>query len=374
MKKGYILAALLITVNLCLKAQIPPAIQWQNSLGGSGGESASTVQQTTDGGYITAGYSYSVDDDVSGNHGDADAWIIKLSDVGIIQWQKSLGGSNYDDAGYIEQTSDGGYITAGTTYSNDGDVSGNHGDADFWITKLGSSGNIEWQKSLGGSGADGATSIKQTPDNGYIIAGISYSNDGDVSGNHGDADLWIIKLGSSGNIEWQKSLGGSLEDWAYSVNLTTDGGYIIAGYANSDDGDVSGNHGSADCWIVKLNNVGTIEWQKSLGGSNSDVSYSSQQTTDGGYIIAGGSDSDDGDVTSNYGARDYWIVKLDGNGNITWQKNFGGSNDDAALSVQQTSDGGYIASGIARSNDVDVTGSHGAGDSWIIKLGNDGAV
>src|SRR6478735_2293664 len=212
MKKGYILAALLITVNLCLKAQIPPAIQWQNSLGGSGGESASTVQQTTDGGYITAGYSYSVDDDVSGNHGDADAWIIKLSDVGIIQWQKSLGGSNYDDAGYIEQTSDGGYITAGTTYSNDGDVSGNHGDADFWI----------------------------------------------------------VKLGSGGNIEWQKSLGGTLEDWPYSVNLTIDGGYIVAGYAYSGDGDVSSNHGAGDSWIVKLNNAGTIEWQKSLGGSNGD--------------------------------------------------------------------------------------------------------
>ena len=129
-------------------------------------------------------------------------------------------------------------------------------------------GIIQWQKSLVGTGIDAAFSLKQTPDNGYIVAGYTNSGDGDVCSNHGDADFWIIKLGSSGNIEWQKSLGGSLEDWAYSVNLTTNGGYIVAGYTNSGDGDVSDNHGSADCWIVKINDVGTIEWEKSLGGSN----------------------------------------------------------------------------------------------------------
>ena len=168
-----------------------------------------------------------------------------------IQWQKALGGS-YEDYPYsVKQTADGGYIVAGGAASQNGDVSGNHGLADCWIVKLNNSGNIEWQKSLGGSGAEAASSIQQTSDGGYIIAGGSNSNDGDVSGYHGGIyDYWIVKLNSSGSIEWQKSLGGSGDEFAKSVEQTTDGGYIVAGQSNSDDGDVSGNHGDYDYWIV----------------------------------------------------------------------------------------------------------------------------
>ena len=183
-----------------------------------------------------------------------------------IQWAKCYGGSEYDAALSIQQTTDGGYIVAGLSLSNDNDVSGNHGGEDYWIVKLTSTGSIEWQKSLGGSGEDRASSVIQTTDGGYIIAGTSNSNDGDVSGNHGRDDYWIVKLSSTGILEWQKSLGGSGDDDANSIQQTTDGGYIIAGGSNSNDGDVSGNHGSDDYWIVKLAPSGSIEWQKSLGG------------------------------------------------------------------------------------------------------------
>ena len=169
---------------------------------------------------------------------------------------------------------------------------------------------ISWQKSLGGSDDDYARSIQQNTDEGYIIAGAFSSNDGDVSGNHGYFDYWIVKLTSAGDINWQKSLGGNEYDWANSIQQTTDGGYIIAGDSKSNDGDVSENQGDDDSWIVKLTSTGEIDWQKALGGSGNDQASSIQQTTDGDYIIAGFSNSNDGNVSGNHGGFDYWIVKI----------------------------------------------------------------
>lgn len=366
-------------------------IQWERSLGGTNTDWASSIIQTSDGGYIVAGYSNSDDGDITTHHGStdySDYWIVKLDGNGNIEWQKSLGGTGTDGAADIRQTTDGGYIVAGYTNSNDGDVSGYHiGEGtptDYWIVKLNSNGDIEWQKCLGGTATDGASSIEQTSDGGYIIAGGSYSNDGDVSGHHGafgrfgTTDYWIVKLTNNGTIQWQKSLGGIYYDYATSIQQSSDGGYIIAGYATSNDGDVTGHHGTPsdivwDYWIVKLDNNGTIQWQKSLGGMNLDLASSIQQTIDGGYIVAGYSYSNDGDVTGHHGSsyQDYWIVKLDNNGTIQWQKSLGGTRDDFAHSIQQTVDGGYIIAGHSDSNDGDVTGHHGTtstSDYWIIKL------
>jgi hypothetical protein len=176
----------------------------------------------------------------------------------VIEWQKCLGGSDIDQALSVQQTSDGGYIVGGRSNSIDGDVTGNHGDYDAWIVKLDTIGNMEWQKSLGGSDNDGASSIQQTFDGGYIVAGYSVSNDGDVTGNHGEGDCWIVKLDKRGNIEWQKFLGGSSSDNANSINQTSDGDYIVAGDSFSNNGDVTGNHdvarnqGYPDLWVIKL--------------------------------------------------------------------------------------------------------------------------
>ena len=175
-------------------------------------------------------------------------------------------------------------------------------------------------KTLGGSNVDDAQSIRQTTDGGYIIAGSSNSGDGDISGNHGNYDYWIVKLDSNGNMQWQKSLGGSSMDMAQSIQQTSEGGYIVAGSSSSNDGDVSGNHGGGDYWIVKLDINGNIQWQKSLGGSSSEQVNSVQQTFDGGYIIAGTTVSTDGDITVSYGNNDFWVVKLDSGGNMQWQK------------------------------------------------------
>ncbi len=352
-----------------VKLNSSATIEWEKSLGGSENDKANVVQQTSDGGYIIAGYTKSTDGDVSGNHGGvSDAWVVKLDNAGAIQWQKCLGGTGSEYAYSIQQTSDGGYIVAGQTYSNDGDVSGIHGDGDGWVVKLDNTGAIQWQKCLGGTGVDYTYSVRQTSDGGYITIGYTTSTDGDISGNHGDYDVWVVKLDHVGAIQWQKCLGGTGLDKAWSIQQTPDAGYIVAGYTKSNDGDVAGNHGDYDAWVVKLDNAGAIQWQKCLGGTGSDSGNFIQQTTDGGYIVVGPTTSTDGDVAGNHGGNDVWVVKLDNAGAIQWQKCLGGSDVETAFSIQQTSDEGYIFSGFTTSTNGDVSGNHGGEDAWVVKL------
>jgi len=179
---------------------------------------------------------------------------------------QNYGGSSNESVYDMALTSDYGYIVAGTSSSSNGDVGGNNGGRDYWIVKLTSSGTIDWETNLGGSDDDIPRSIQQTFDNGYIVAGSSYSSDGDVGGNNGGEDYWIVKLTSTGSIDWETNLGGSFDDRANSIQQTLDGGYIVAGYSESSDGDVGSNNGDADYWIVKLSMTGTIEWEKNLGG------------------------------------------------------------------------------------------------------------
>jgi hypothetical protein len=355
-------------------------IVWNKLLGGNGLEKPFSIQQAIDGGYIIAGYSgSSVGGDVTGPiHGSLEFWIVKLDALGNITWNKSLGGTNGDEAYSIQQTTDGGYIVAGYSASSaTGNVTGtNHGLGDYWIVKLDALGNIIWNKLLGGSALDVPREIQQTTDGGYIVAGYSASSaNGDVTGtNHGLNDCWIVKLDALGNILWNKLLGGNSDERIYSIQQATDGGYILAGYSTSSiNGDVTAtNHGSNDYWIVKLDASGNILWNKLLGGGSSDFALSIQQTTDGGYIVAGASlSSANGDVSgTTHGNYDFWIVKLDALGNISWNKLLGGSGIDAANSIRQTSNGKYIIAGHSSSSvNGDVTGgNHGINDLWIVKL------
>lgn len=374
MRNIFILSTLLIISFTCFSQ---PEIEWQKSLGGSATDYAESIQQTTDGGYIVTGASYSNDGDVAGNHGVSDYWIAKLNATGNLEWQKSLGGTNLEIANSIQQTGDGGFIVAGESKSNNGDVSGHHGSTDyrdFWIVKLSESGIIEWQKSLGGSDSDIAFDIQQTIDGGYIVAGVSNSNDGDVTINKGSSDYWVVKLTGSGAIEWQKSLGGGLQDIARSVKQTSDGGYIVAGHSNSSNGDVTGNHGSSDFWIVKLSMEGNLSWQKSLGGSQYDAAHSIFQTSEGDYIIAGNTESNNGDVMENNGGNDFWIVKLSTDGEIIWQNSLGGSVSDFGYDIKSTFDGGSIVAGFSSSIDGDVSENQGQGDFWLVKLNSLGNI
>ncbi len=356
-------------------ADAAPVIDWSKCLGGSSTDQINSIQQTNDGGYILAGYSNSTNGDVTGNYGSSDYWVVKLDSNRGISWSRCLGGSGEDIAFSIQQTSDGGYIVAGQTTSTNGDVTGNHGGFyDCWVVKLDSRGEISWSKCLGGNRSDIAQSIQQTSDGGYIVAGYSNSKDGDVTGKHGSYDCWVVKLDSKGEISWNKCLGGNYIDTAQSIQQTSDGGYIVAGYSNSTNGDVTGNHGSYDCWVVKLDSGGGISWSKCLGGSYSEIAQSIQQTSDGGYIVAGRTTSTNGDVIGNHGGHDYWVVKLDSRGGISWSRCLGGKYTDIAQSIQQTNDGGYIVAGYSYSTDGDVTGNHGGYDYWVVKMDSRGEI
>jgi hypothetical protein len=349
-------------------AQNDITIQWQKCYGGSFVEIGRSVEQTIDGGYVIAGFTDSNDSNVSGNHGYGDYWVVKTDQSGMIQWQKCYGGSSYDDAFCIKQTIDGGYIIAGITQSYDGEVTGIHGQQDIWIVKIDPSGIIQWQKCYGGSSYEYVHEIQQTTDGGYIFAGDAASNDGDVTGNHGNYDYWVVKIDQTGAIQWEKCFGGSGGEAAWGIQQTLDGGFIAVGGTESNNGDVTFNHGGLDLWVVKTDPSGVIQWQKSYGGSGDDVAWGgSQQTTDGGYIISGSTTSIDGDITDNHGGNDYWVVKTDQSGVILWQKTYGGSGEDMAYDIQQTNNEGYIICGSSKSNDGDVTGNHGMHDYWVVK-------
>jgi PKD repeat protein len=351
-----------------------PELAWSRALGGAAVDLGYAVQQTADGGYIIAGATASTDGDVTGNHGLYDMWVARLDAAGGTVWQRALGGSDADYARAVQQTADGGFIVAGSTNSTDGDVTGNHGWYDVWVVKLGASGDLVWQKTFGGSETDDAHDLQPTSDGGFVVAAYTYSNNGDVQGHHGGLELqaqdaWVVKLDRDGALVWQRPLGGDSTDLAYAVQQTTDGGYIMAGATSSNDGDVTGNHGGAyDAWVVKLDPAGVPAWQRPLGGSATDLAYAVQQTTDGGYIVAGTTGSFNGDVSGNHGYYDAWLVRLDPAGGVVWQKPLGGTRQDAAVAVQQMTDGGYRVTGHTQSNDGDVTGNHGDRDFWVVRL------
>jgi hypothetical protein len=360
-------------------------------LGGSLADTARSIQQTTDGGFIVAGSSFSSNTGTLAglmNNGQSDYWIIRLNSSGGIVWQKLLGGTLNDAAKSIQQTSDGGFIVGGHSYSsNTGTLAGvtNHGGADNWILKLDANGNTLWQKLRGGNDDDFLHDIRQTSDGGYIVTGVSLStHTGDLLdlATNGIFDSWIYKTDSNGNIVWQKLYGGTNSDYLVSIQQTTDGGYICAGYTgSSNSGTLTGttNNGVIDGWILKLDNLGNMFWQKVYGGSLYDALISIQQTTEGGYIVSGFAYSGNNGTFLGYnnnGVSDYWIMKLDDSGVITWQRLWGGVGAEVSHSIKQTSDGGFIVAGFSQSNNGTLAGliNNGSADYWILRLDNSGII
>jgi hypothetical protein len=351
-----------------IKVNSAGALQWQKTLGGFGNERAYCIRQTTDGGYIISGETSSNSDgDVTGHHttsATSDCWIVKLDNQGNIQWQKCYGGSGTNEIAYdIVQTTDGGYIFAGSSNISDGDVTQNMGLQDFWTVKIDAAGTIQWQHSRGYSTTDYALSVKQTSDGGYVVGGVSYVN-------WLPSDLWLLKYDNAGMFLWQKSYGGSGYDGITAVEQTSDGGLIIEAYSGSNDSDITNSNGNYDFWIVKTDSAGNMQWQKSLGSSDVDWPHALVPCNDGGFIIAGYTQGHDSDVTFNHSAYpDYWVLKLDSSGTNLWQKTLGGTGEDAAFSVMPTFDGGYIVGGYAKSNNGDITNHYFGADYWLVKLG-----
>ena len=310
--------------------------------------------------------------------GDGDVWIIKIDSIGKLLSEKCIGGTSNDVGGSsIIQTFDQGYAVVGLTQSNNGDILGNHGLQDGLFVKLDSVGNIKTVRCFGGSGNDAFQSIIQTPDSGYVICGTIGSSDEGFGDVHQDkfgyvTDLWVLKLDKDLIIEWQIFLGGYSSDEGRSITLTRDGGYAVTGLTRSTDGDVTGYHGGDDIWVSKLNHLGKIQWQRTLGGSLDEDVYSIIQTEDSGFVVAGLTDSHDGDVNGLHfnkkDSSDGWVVKLSKLGELEWQKCVGGTARDGLTSVVETSTGELVVAGWTESDNGDVSGNHGNSDIWAVKL------
>lgn len=343
---------------------------WQKTYGGNEDERLWDVQQTMDGGFILGGYSRSrISGDKNENsQGGDDYWIIKLNSIGDIMWQNTIGGSGDDRIKKIVETNDGGYLLGGDSTSS---ISGDRtvsrfGSRDIWLVKLDSSGEIVWQHSFGHGNDQTITGLAKTNDGGFIISSTVFG----ITAIH-DA-FWVLKISASGNYIWDKIIQGDNSDWFPKISATLDGGYIMAGASDSDAfGDKSENsQGSFDYWVVKLDENGNVIWENTIGGSEPEQADSIIQCIDGGYFVSGYSSSNiSGDKTENSMGGDYWVLKLNNVGIIEWQNTIGGENADVRGRAIQTDDGSFLIAGYSDSNiSGDKTeNSRGSWDFWIVK-------
>lgn len=362
--------------SLHLQAQLPP-VQWIRQFGGSGTDVPFSIKPTDDGGTIIAGYTDSKDGDVQAHapRDYWDLWVVKLGKCGNLEWERSFGGTDYETAHDVVQTTDGGYLVAGETSSNDGDVVAGYGATrDIWVLKLTATGNLSWQKRFGGNGLDVANNVLALSDGSFVIAASTSSSDGDATGNHGSGgytDGLLLKIDSAGNKIWSKCYGGSRNDELMNLQVVNNRIYA-AGYANSVDGDIPPNQKNYDVWLLTTDMNGSKISSKIYGGSQNDVAYSMTKGNDNTLTLAGYTTSNDGEVSGAKGSQDFWIINVDMQGQLRWQIDLGGTDAEFANAVTTDKDGGYLAAGISYSNDGDIAKPKGQGDYWIVKLSSAG--
>lgn len=351
-------------------------VAWQKSFGGSKDDYGRNAVMTHDGDYMMAGMVFSSDGDISGHKGSADGWLVKMDKHGNKFWSRAYGGKWDDYFTSIITTTDGGYALAGYSNSSDGDVPANKGAYDYWILRLNAAGNLIWKRSFGGNYEDKAHSITATTDGGFAVVGSSESQDGDVTGNHGRKDLWLLKINGNGDKEWEKSLGGSWDDVGYSVLSLPGGDIMVGGYTDSEDGDITKNQGFYDIWLARISNNGSVRWKKTLGGSGSESITAMANTADGGIITTGFTQSNNGDFAGSgrYGRNDGMVMKLDQHGNKIWHKTVGGSMDESLVAVIATSNGGYAVAGYSDSKDGNLSLNRGLADLWVLELNSSGNI
>ncbi|WP_054560094.1 hypothetical protein [Croceitalea dokdonensis] len=359
-------------------------ITWIKNFGGSGDDSPRSIVPTQDGGFAVFGFTNSIDGDLAGKSLNVnDYWLLKFDALGNLEWNTTYGGSKDDRGQKAIQTADGGYAITGYAMSDDGDGSNNEGFHDNWVLRLDANGEILWEKSFGFSGHDHSYDIIETVDGGFFFSGFLdvTSSNGEGSTNkgsghtaHGVGEFWGTRLDADGNMLWRRYFGGTNNDRAFGVVQANDGGFILSGSSESTDFDVSNPKGSYDYWVVKVDKTGNLEWEKSFGGTGIDQSQDIAKTPDGAYVIVGNTFSTDIQVSRNYGQSDVWLVKFNDNGDLLWEKNFGGPAFDAAHSVTVTQDGGFLISANSKSYGNDLTANFGENDLWLIKTNSEGNI
>ncbi len=367
-----------------------PVIESQTTTGGSLKDSLTVIIFTSDGGSIAGGISLSniSGDKTANNKGGRDYWVVKYDSAGTILWDKTIGGSRDDILTCLLQTTDGGYILGGYSLSGkSGDkTQAGFGGNDYWVVKLDNLGNIQWNKTIGGNKDDGLYTLIETDDGGYLLGGNSKSGKSGVktdTSRAGSYDYWIVKLNNSGKLLWDKTIGGFYYEKLTTVKQVADGGYVLGGYSESGiSGEKTENpRGAFDYWLVKIDSTGVVQWDKTMGGDKRDQLTSMELTKDGGYIIAGYSQSrisgeKTADNRGNLNTSDYWIIKLDSLRNIQWDKTIGGNLNDTCTAIIKTQDGGYLVGGYSLSgiSSEKTESSRGAYDFWVVKISGTGTI
>ncbi|TRW22213.1 T9SS type A sorting domain-containing protein [Flavobacterium zepuense] len=345
-----------IAVNaIMVKTDAAGELQWQHLYGGLGDERARKVLQNTDGTYLIAGETSSTPEGSAAIL--SDIWLLKIDSEGNEVWSKTFGGSDNEFLSSFEPTSDGGYVMCGYTFSNDGDVLGNHGDYDMWVVKLDTEFEIEWQACLGGETADYGYMATETPDGDFIVTGAVQPPDN-------PSEYGVYKLDSEGTTVWGATFGGGWHDSPYDIAFTPNGGYIIAG--QDDSTDITDNLGGADAWLLKIDADGVQEWAKSYGSPGDDLAWGIVPVT-GGYVVSGYTAADE----MGAAGPNAWLFKIDEEGTVLLEETFGGNLFERFYAFKQTDDNGFILSGTSTSNDGDLTQNNGAFDAWLVKLSPD---
>ncbi len=390
----FLVLIMILGLSLPLQAAtIVGSIYWQKALGGSESDSSSSIIPTSDGGYYIIGSSSSQGGDVSKFNGSSDAWIVRIDSTGNKVWDTSLGGSGDDYATAGALTAEGDLIVVGYYDSTDGDFpvkTGDENDTDLFVSKITSAGVAEWIHTYGSTGSDYGNDVIVARNGHIVIAADAGAGDGNVTGfydsTQNTSDYWVLELDSTGStIIWNDCYGGSGSDSTSSIIQTADGGYLVGGDTQSDDGDVVGYKQYGDAWLVKLTSTGSITWCKIYGGTGTqyglgsgDSAQDMYENGDGSYIVAGSTDSIDGYLSDSHGSQDAWVFKVNSEGYLIWSVCLGGSQTDNAYGIIPTSDGGYFICGYTTSSDGDVTSnvavSQYSSDIWVAKLKSDGSI
>ncbi|MCE2613712.1 hypothetical protein LVD13_12075 [Flavobacteriaceae bacterium D16] len=360
-----------------LKLDSDGNLQWSKTYGGSKDDRGQAIIQTLDGGYAITGYAMSDDGDGSNNNGFHDNWILKLDAQGNLEWEKSFGFSGHDHSYDLVQTTDGGFFFVGFlditsaladgTYYKRNSLT-RHGVGEFWGTKIDASGNLEWRSYYGGTNNDRAHAVVEADDGGFVMAGFSESEDFDISQSRGSYDFWVVKITMTGELVWERSFGGTGIEIAYDIAKTDNNSYLITGHTFSTDQDIASHNGEADSWLIHVNDQGDLIWENTYGGSLFDAAQSVANISDNQILIAGNAKSDALGEIPNSGENDMWIAKTDLQGQLLWQKTFGGSALDFGFDALEDQEQNLILVGSSDSPDFQGLDNKGGTDLIVIKL------
>jgi hypothetical protein len=379
---GLLFLSCVLFFGSCIKSSIPippppgsTGTTTGDSTQGATDTSYSVLWQVTVGGTGLIGFIQTSDGGfVGAGSANNDANTFRLDSGRNMLWQNNLGGTYMSVAWSVAAASDGGFVVAGLTQANDGDATDNHGGYDGWVYKLDANGNVVWKHCMGGTSDDQFANVLINADGTIMVAGHTNSNNDDVSGNHGGADLWLVKLDANGNKLWSKCYGGSGDDILGRVQATSDGGFVLTGSSASTDGDIPGNNGGLDIVVLKLDANGNKQWAKNYGGPSDETIAATIVNPDGSFVVASSTGGNGGDVTGFHGGQnDMWAIKLNSTGTKVWATSMGGTDDDEATGLVATSDGGFMVGGFTYSYNIDPSLGSGGRDAWLVKLSSGGS-